>query len=247
VTVAKRPGQGLSLEVGGPFGIELPVSPDNLVLRAAHALAAANDLTPDVVIRLEKHLPVASGIGGGSGDAAATLRLLSRLWDIPIPAELALSLGADVPVCLTAPLPRLMAGIGDQLGPSPRMPEFWIVLANPAVAVGTKAVFAAVERRDLPLGPPPPGAGFDSFLRLTDWLARQRNDLQAAASSICPAIVEVLSALGGAPIARMSGSGATCFALHASEATAVAQAESLRRTYPDWWIAAAPVAATPAR
>ena len=233
-------GQGLSLRIDGPFGDGLSVEPDNLVLRAARALAQAHGLESDAALRLEKHLPLASGIGGGSSDAAAALRLLSRLWGVAIPDGLALSLGADVPVCLTAPDPRLMAGIGEQLSPAPPMPDFWMVLVNPGVTVATGAVFAAVESRENPPGPlPPPLAGFDA---LTGWLSRQRNDLQPAATSICPAIAEVLAALGGAPLARMSGSGATCFALHAREADAEAQAERLRRSRPDWWVVAAPVA-----
>ena len=238
-------GQGLSLRIDGPFGDGLSAEPDNLVLRAARALAKAHGLEPDAALRLEKHLPLASGIGGGSSDAAAALRLLSRLWGVAIPDGLALSLGADVPVCLTAPEPRLMAGIGEQLSPAPLMPELWMVLVNPGAAVATGAVFAAVESRENPPGPlPPPLADFDA---LTGWLSQQRNDLQPAATSICPAIAEVLAALGsaesgGAALARMSGSGATCFALHRREADAEAQAERLRRSRPDWWVVAAPVA-----
>ncbi len=241
------PGQGLSLEIGGPFGAGLTAEPDNLVLRAARALAEAHGLAPVAALRLEQHLPVASGIGGGSSDAAAALRLLARLWDVAIPDGLALSLGADVPVCLGAPEPRCMAGIGERLSPAPPMPGFWMVLVNPGAAIATGAVFAAVEQRAMPPGPPPPSlADFDA---LTDWLSRQRNDLQPAAVSICPPIAEVLAALGsaesgGAPLARMSGSGATCFALHAGEAGAEAQAERLRRSRPGWWVVAAPV--TPA-
>ncbi len=232
-------GQGLSLHIDGPFGDGLSVEPDNLVLRAARSLARAHGLVPDAALRLDKHLPVASGVGGGSSDAAAALRLLSRLWGVAIPGGLAASLGADVPVCLGAPEPRCMAGIGEQLSPAPPMPEFWIVLVNPGAAVATGAVFAAVERRDNPPGPPPPP--LTDFAALTGWLARQRNDLQPAAVSICPAIAEVLAALGDAPLARMSGSGATCFALHGREADAEAQAERLRRSRPDWWVEAAPV------
>ncbi|MHA1527958.1 MAG: 4-(cytidine 5'-diphospho)-2-C-methyl-D-erythritol kinase [Alphaproteobacteria bacterium] len=234
------PGQGLSLEIGGPFGAGLAAESDNLVLRAARALAGAHGVAPDAALRLEKHLPVASGIGGGSSDAAAALRLLSRLWGVAIPDGLALGLGADVPVCLGAPLPRCMAGIGELLAPAPAMPEFWMVLANPQVAVATGAVFAAVEQRENPSGPPPPP--LPDFAALTGWLARQRNDLQPAAVSACPAIAEVLAALDDAPLVRMSGSGATCFALHGGEADAVAQAERLRRSRPGWWVVAAPVA-----
>ena len=238
LTAAPGPGQGLSLQIGGPFGAGLVADPGNLVLRAARALAEAHGLAPDAALRLDKHLPVASGVGGGSSDAAAALRLLSRLWGVAIPDRLAVSLGADVPVCLGAPEPRLMAGIGERLAPAPHMPEFWMVLVNPGVAVATGAVFAAVGQRDSPPGPPPP---LTDFAALTGWLAHQRNDLQAAAVALCPAIAEVLAALGDAPLARMSGSGATCFALHGGEAGAVAQADRLRRSRPDWWVEAASV------
>ena len=243
LTVA--PGRGLSLEIDGPFGAGLTLEPDNLILRAGRALATAHGLAPNAALRLEKHLPVSSGIGGGSSDAAAALRLLSRRWCVEIPEGLALTLGADVPVCLSAPAPRLMAGIGERLSPPPPMPEFWMVLVNPGVAVATGEVFAALEKRDNPPGPPPPS--LSTFDSLTDWLLRQRNDMQPAAVSICPVIAEVLAALGDAPVARMSGSGATCFALHESEAKAMAQADRLRRTQHTWWVVAAPVAATPAR
>ena len=243
VTVA--PGHGLSLSLGGPFGSALGNDPDNLVLRAARALAEAHGRAADAVLTLEKHLPVASGIGGGSSDAAAALRLLSRLWQVSVPDGLALTLGADVPVCLGAPRPQFMAGIGEKLAPAPVLPRFWMVLANPGAAVATAAVFAAVERRDNP--PAPPLGGVASFTDLVGWLGQRRNDLQAAAISVCPVIADVLAALADAPLARMSGSGATCFALHQTEAAATAQAERLRRGRPDWWIAAAEVPARPVR
>jgi 4-diphosphocytidyl-2-C-methyl-D-erythritol kinase len=207
-------GQGLSLRIDGPFGAGLAADPDNLVLRAARALAKAHAMPPNAALRLEKHLPIASGIGGGSSDAAGALRLLSRLWGVDVPEELALSLGADVPVCLAAPQPRLMAGIGEHLSPAPPMPDFWMVLANPGVAVATGAVFAAVNQRDNPSAPPMPS--LTGFAALIDWLAQQRNDLQPAAISACPAIAEVLAALSDAPLARMSGSGATPPALRSS-------------------------------
>ncbi len=167
--LSATPGQGLSLQIGGPFGGGLTADPDNLVLRAARALAEAHGLAPVAALRLEKHLPVASGIGGGSSDAAAALRLLSRLWGVAIPDRLAVRLGADVPVCLGAPESRLMAGIGEQLSPAPPMPGFWMVLANPDVAVATGAVFAAVEQGENPPGPPPPPLA--DFAALTGWLA----------------------------------------------------------------------------
>lgn len=238
--LAARPAAGLSLALAGPFANALAAEPDNLVLRAARALAAARESAPDVALTLEKTLPPASGIGGGSSDAAATLRLLARLWDVVVPADLAPALGADVPVCFAAPEPRFMTGIGERLVLAPPLPGFWMVLANPGIAVPTAAAFAALSRCDNPPAIPPPTlAGFDGLI---DWLRAQRNDLEAPARSLCPAVDEVLEALRGAPLARMSGSGATCFALHASEAQAQAQAARLRRARPGWWIATAPVA-----
>jgi len=240
--LSAEPGPGLSLTVSGPFADQVGAGGDNLVLRAAEALAAR---VPGrgAALHLDKRLPVASGIGGGSADAAATLRLLSRLWGVPVPEGLAPSLGADVPVCL-AGRAALMEGIGERLSPAPRVPGIWMVLVNPMVAVPTARVFAALERRAGPPGPPAPGGGFPAFAPFVDWLAAQRNDLEGAAVACCPAIGTVLEALAPAPLARMSGSGATCFALWPDEARALADAERLSRSRPDWWVAAAPVPAT---
>jgi 4-diphosphocytidyl-2-C-methyl-D-erythritol kinase len=238
-----RPAAALTLSLHGPFAGAIEAGEENLVLRAARALAAAHALRPAAALTLEKRLPPAAGIGGGSADAAAALRLLARLWDVPVPDALPLSLGADVPVCLAAPEPRFMAGIGERLAPPPPLPGFWMVLANPRVEVPTPAVFAALARRDNPPAPPPPPLA--DFRALTGWLAGQRNDLEPAACALCPAIREVLAALADAPLARMSGSGATCFALHASGAEAHRQAGRLARARPGWWVAAAPVAAWP--
>lgn len=238
-TVSVSAGEGLSLEIAGPFASGLTPA-DNLVLRAAAALAARHDITANAALRLEKALPVASGIGGGSSDAAAALRVLSGHWDVKVPAGLALDLGADVPVCLAAPAPRMMSGIGEVLGPAPALPECWLVLVNPGVEVPTGAVFAGVADRHPPPGPPLPAGGIARFDALRDWLAVQRNDLQAPALAVCPAIGTVLAALLDAPLARMSGSGATCFALLPDRASAQALGESVRRQS-DWWVAAAPV------
>ncbi len=237
-----RPAPGLSLEVSGPFAGALTPAPDNnLVLRAARALAGRQGVRDGAALHLVKALPVASGIGGGSSDAAAALALLSRLWDVPVPDDLALSLGADVPVCRAAPRPMRMQGIGERLTPAPPLPACWLVLVNPGVAVPTGAVFAGVSDRNPPAPPPLPEAGFAGFDEFAGWLATQRNDLQAPAVAICPQVGEVLDALAGAPLARMSGSGATCFALCATEASADALAARLRRARPGWWVAAAAV------
>lgn len=233
---------GLSLTIGGPFGDMLPADADNLVLHAAMALAAQAGRPARAALRLEKVLPVASGIGGGSADAAAALRMLSRRWGCAIELQTALALGADVPVCLSD-RPQLMGGIGDRLTGGPNLPPFWVVLVNPLVTVSTRSVFAAVEERHNPPGPPAPEAGFETFEAMIDWLRQQRNDLEAAAIRCCAPISDVLAALSGAPLARMSGSGATCFALYPDRSTALTVAERIRLARPGWWVTAAPVGA----
>ena len=238
-----EPAPTLSLTICGPFADGLSSGADNLVLRAAAALAGHHGIAAGAALRLTKNLPLASGIGGGSSDAAAALRLLSRLWGVAVPEGLALSLGADVPVCCAAPRPMRMQGIGERLSPAPRLPSFWLVLANPLVAVPTGAVFAGIKDCSPPPAPPAPKVGFDRFDPFVGWLAQQRNDLQASAAALCPAIGEVLAALSGAPVARMSGSGATCFAVLEKEDQAIALADRLRPR--GWWVAAAPVGAAP--
>ena len=222
----------LSLTITGPQAEGLSNEPDNLVLRAARGLGPAS-----AALTLEKHLPVASGIGGGSSDAAAALRLLSRMWERQIPDNLPLALGADVPVCLRAPEPMRMQGIGEVLTPVPELPRCGMILVNPRVEVSTGAVFKGVADRNPPAGPPWPDVfeDFDGFVR---WLKLNRNDLQPSAEAICPPVTQVLTSLSDAPLARMSGSGATCFALYPSVAAAEAKATELRSAYPDWWIAA---------
>jgi 4-diphosphocytidyl-2-C-methyl-D-erythritol kinase len=234
-----------SLSLGGPFGIDLGAGADNLVMRAAEALAAATGQDAGAALRLEKRLPVASGIGGGSADAAATIRLLLRLWgrtpDAAALDRLALGLGADVPVCL-ASAPALMGGIGERLAPAPPFPAFWMVLANPMRPLSTAEVFGALVRRDNPPGPAAP-ARFADLGALVSWLARQRNDLEEPARRLAPAVGATLSALRWAPacrLARMSGSGATCFGIFGGEAEAVEAAAAIRAREPGWWV-------TPAR
>lgn len=157
-----------------------------------------------------------------------------------MPEGLALRLGADVPVCLD-PRPQFMAGVGEVLSPAPPLPPAWIVLVNPMVGVSTAAVFGALAVRDGPPAPPPPPlTGFDT---LTDWLGTCRNDLEATAARLCPPISAVLRALAPAPLARMSGSGATCFALVPGVVEAEALSDRIRRAEPGWWVAAAPIGA----
>jgi 4-diphosphocytidyl-2-C-methyl-D-erythritol kinase len=235
--VSAEPATGLSLTIGGPFAPALSVEPDNLVLRAARALADAGGIRADAALHLDKHLPVASGIGGGSSDAAAALRVLARLWslDLPHAALLALAqrLGADVPVCLD-PRPRCMAGIGEILSPAPTIPSCGIVLVNPGRAVATQAVFRA-RTGTFTSAPKLPDAWPDAAA-MAAGLAASANDLQASAVLVCPSIGEVLTALSAAPgclLARMSGSGATCFGLFASADLAEQAAIALAR--PGWW------------
>ncbi|OYV33349.1 MAG: 4-(cytidine 5'-diphospho)-2-C-methyl-D-erythritol kinase, partial [Rhodospirillales bacterium 20-64-7] len=211
------PAEALTLRVTGPFAGGLQGEQDNLILRAARRLK------PDgtAAITLEKRLPVASGIGGGSADAAAALRLLAGLWGLDAPdAGMALALGADVPVCL-ASRPVRMQGIGEILQPAPGLPAFGMVLVNPGVAVPTPAVFKARQGGYGPVADLP-AAWPDASATARD-LARFGNDLQPAAIGLQPVIAEVLAALAvlpGALLSRMSGSGATCFALFETAAAA---------------------------
>lgn len=233
--VTAAPAERLSLTVTGPQGAGLSGN-DNLVLRAARCLGL------DAALALEKHLPVASGIGGGSADAAATLRVLSAMSGVALPnAAAVLALGADVPVCL-AGVPVRMQGVGEVLTALPALPECYVVLVNPGVGVATPAVFKALPRKDNPAMSAMPACG--SALELAAWLAGQRNDLEAPAIGLAPVIADVKAALEARPgclLARMSGSGATCFGLFASEDLAKAAAEALREDAPAWWVAAAPV------
>jgi len=247
-TVTAEPSGMLSLSLDGPFGDLLEVSEDNLVLRAALALQdvahARTGRRPGAALLLTKRLPLASGIGGGSADAAATLRVLSRLWDLPLSEDeriaLALRLGADVPVCLDSRT-RMMAGIGDRLTPAPALPPVWIVLANPGRGLETRGMFAARGEAAF-TSPMTVPASFASPHDLTDWLAREtRNDLEGVARNAMPEIGEMesaLCALPGALHAGMSGSGATCFALFADNAAAVEGARTLRDAHGGWWVEA---------
>ncbi len=233
-----EPAAGLSLVLAGPFGAALAADADNLVLRAARALAEAAGVAAGAHMVLDKRLPVASGIGGGSADAAAALRLLGRLWGVDLPADalhrLALTLGADVPVCLAAG-PARMGGVGEVLAAAPRLPPFGMVLLNPGGAVATPAVFRA---RTGPFSPPAVlPAGWADAAALAADLAALGNDLQAPATALHPPIAAALAALEAAPgrlLARMSGSGATCFALFADAPAAAAAAAALAR--PGWWV-----------
>ncbi len=244
-SVLLRPAADLSLAVEGPFADAVPTGPDNLVLAAAGALARAAGIERGAAITLIKRLPAGAGMGGGSADAAATLRGLFRLWDVAAAdadlAEIAASLGADVPMCLAGKA-AFAGGIGGDLTPAPPLPAVWLVLVNPGIPLATPAVFAARA------GDFSTAARFDEAAAdtaaLAAMLASRRNDLTAAATSQVPLIADVLAALDatpGAKLARMTGSGATCFALFADADGATRAAQDLARRHPDWWCQAAPL------
>lgn len=233
VTVADAPE--LSLSVTGPEAGLVPAGPENLALAAARLAGETR-----AALRLDKRLPVASGLGGGSSDAAAVLRALARLRGAPLAgAARALLLGADLPVCLD-PRPRRMSGTGEVLSSPLTLPPAWLVLVNPRIALATPAVFAALDGA---FGPPMPKAlpGFADAATLAAFLRTGRNDLQAPAIRLAPAIAEVLAALGAQPgclLARMSGSGATCFGLFPGLAGAGDAAAAILRARPGWWVEA---------
>lgn len=232
--ISARLAERLSLTVCGPQARGVPTGDDNLVLRAARLLCPQGG----AALMLDKHLPVASGIGGGSADAAAALRLLARLWQVALPEPAALlSLGADLPVCL-GQVPVRMQGIGERLSPLPPVPPLWVVMANPGVATPTPAIYKALtNKRNPPL--PEQMPRFASAAGLARWLAAQRNDLQPVAERMEPAIASVVAALagqGGCLLARMSGSGATCFGLFDRADHAIAAAAALHHAKPHWWV-----------
>ena len=218
-------GDGLTLQVSGPFAATLTPGEDNLVLRAARALKERFAVTAGAALTLDKRLPVAAGLGGGSADAAAALRLLSRWWRLDPGEEdllaLAAPLGADVPACVASRSARGEAR-GDRLEPwaDARVAGAPVLLVNPGVPLSTPAVFRDWDGEDSgPLGA----------------LEASRNDLEPAATALVPEVADALEALEGARIARMSGSGATCFGLYFSEAERDAAAARIRAARPLWW------------
>lgn len=233
--VFAQPARGLSLVVAGPEGAGLQADADNLVLRAARMMDAT-----DVALVLDKCLPVASGIGGGSADAAATLRLLHRMTGVDLPPmSQILRLGADVPVCL-AGRPARMTGIGEIVTPLPILPPLACVLVNPRLPVPTPQVFSALQSRDNPALADPPPRVFASAESLCAWLdAHSRNDLVTPAREVAPILSDVQSALATTQdclLARMSGSGGTHFGLYATLEAATKAAATLRAQHPFWWV-----------
>jgi 4-diphosphocytidyl-2-C-methyl-D-erythritol kinase len=242
-------GPSLDLTVSGPTAGQSGAVADNLVLRAAKALA---DKVPGLTVgrfALTKELPAGAGLGGGSADAAAALRLLADAngldLDDPRLVAVARATGADVPVCLD-PRPRVMRGIGDILSAPLALPKLGIIIVHPGIAMPTPPVFKALrlapgERRaaGAALGPPP-----DEREALLAWLAGERNDLEPPAFGIAPAIKDVIRAIAALPgcrLARMSGSGSACFGLFDTEAVAAAAVRGLAEAHPGWWARASSI------
>ncbi|MEM9578475.1 MAG: 4-(cytidine 5'-diphospho)-2-C-methyl-D-erythritol kinase [Pseudomonadota bacterium] len=225
-----RRADRLTLSVTGPRAAGVPTDHQNLVMRAAALLGVTAEIT------LEKHLPAAAGIGGGSSDAAATLRALATLYGVPVPNDATLTaLGADVPVCMRNAVVR-MQGIGDELEAVAEPPDWPMILVNPGVEVPTGPVFAGLQQKE---NPPMEGVWPGQRAAQVDWLLRQRNDLQTPAIATQPVIGEVLAELTrseGCLLARMSGSGATCFAIMADQMARDAAVTAFRVTHPDWWV-----------
>ena len=239
-----------SLAVTGRFAAALgdTASDDNLVMRAARLLHHEAGLPSGcgTAIHLEKRLPVAAGLGGGSADAAAALRGLCALWDISPGdddlARMAIFLGADVPACL-ARRPVFVGGIGESLHSAPTLPETHVALVNPGVALSTASVFAELEvdrpARDGRFTEAPGDAAHFAAL-----LATHANDLEEVAKTLCPAVGEVLTILGRVPaclLARMSGRGATCFGLFDTATAAAAAVRTIAEQQPAWWSVSAPL------
>ena len=236
-----EPAPQVSLTIEGPFAAGLSGEGDNLVLRAARALAAEAGTLAGANLTLTKNLPVASGIGGGSADAAATLRALKALWHVEVADEalldIAATLGSDVPVCVPSRA-AWMEGRGEILTPV-AVPHMAMLLVNPGVAVPTREVFGALQNRS-GVAMALPSGGFGNADALLAFLGRTRNDLEEPARRIQPVISEVLDRLADQPdvlLARMSGSGATCFALFANDTACTQAAMALQDARPGWWVA----------
>lgn len=242
-TLTFEPSASVSMTNQGPFGEGLPASADNLVIKAALQLRERTGLSDGVHITLTKRLPVASGIGGGSADAAAAIKGLVRFWNLH-PGHhglsgLALGLGADVPICLFGNA-AYMGGIGEQIDPLPALPETPLVLVNPGIGVSTPAIFKARS------GAFSQTSRFEEEPATSEDLvhllkAGRRNDLTEPAVALQPVIGDVLDAIADTDnclLARMSGSGATCFGLYTKPAEARAAAERLQGAHPGWWVQA---------
>lgn len=243
--ITARSAAGLSLGASGPFGAAVPLDASNLVLRAAELMLGEarrhGRRVAGAAIQLEKRLPVAAGIGGGSSDAAATCRALSALWGVPVPGpeRLVAALGADVPVCMAPEGPQRMEGVGEKVSPVAPLPPLNLLLVNPGFGLNTADIFRhlADKRQPAMAGLPEPGSGLQ---QLVEWLTWQRNDLQDAAVALAPEIgvvLEEIASMEGCLLARMSGSGATCFGIFSDPEARDRAAGVLRGENEAWWVA----------
>ena len=239
--VAITPAEKLSLTLSGPFASHAPGDPSDLAWRAADAFFRNAGLPQRAAVRIEKNIPAGAGLGGGSADAAAVLLGLNRISGIPLSARelaaIALSLGADVPMCLVGHALRAR-GIGEIIDPVENWPALPLLLVWPGQPVSTPACFGALATRDNPALPELPGA--KTVADAARWLGGCRNDLEASAVGLQPAVGDVLAALrgtGGCLLARMSGSGSACFGLYTSLSAAEGAAGAVAAGYPDWWVA----------
>ena len=230
----------------GPFGNNVPLDESNLVVRTAKLLQEKYNIKNGARINLEKNLPPSSGMGGGSADAAAAMRALGEIWNIDFSKDnkvelysvMASRIGADVPVCFNGKN-VFMGGIGEKLDPAPILPSCWLLLVNPNIPVSTPAVFSVRKGAFSELG------RFDispsNANELADILSLRNNDLSTGAQEIEPEIANVISALQkleGVLLARMSGSGATCFAIYSNEQSALMGAQKIANENPEWWVRA---------
>lgn len=236
----------LTLAIDGPFGAGLDAGPSNLVLRAARGLRDLAGISEGAAIHLQKNLPIASGIGGGSADAAATLLSLVDLWQVKPDRvalyALAVSLGADVPVCLDGH-PSFVGGIGEDIKPAGTLPSAHLLLVNPLVETPTPAVFKARQGgfSEAARWDQPPKSARD----LAAFLAARKNDLTEPAIVVAPVVADVLAAIAATKdclLARLSGSGATCFGVYEDAATAESARQQIKANHPNWWAVAAPIA-----
>lgn len=235
------PSAELTLTIGGPTADGLPADDRNLVLRAAGLLRREAGIEAGAALRLDKEIPLAAGLGGGSADAAAALRGLRRLWGVALDddrlRELGQRLGADLPVCVYG-RPARMRGIGERLDPVRGLPDLPILLVNPGRPLPTAEVFRGLAGAFRQAGRPPLKAR-PSLVQLAVWLAESRNDLEPPARRLAPeigSVLDALAALSGCLLARMSGSGATCFGLFGDRGELETGALLLRRRHPGWWI-----------
>ena len=223
-----------TFKVTGPYSLGIPLDDSNLVVQAAKFMAQKHSKSLDCKIVLEKNLPIASGIGGGSSDAAAVVKALSQYWSVPVPnVDELMALGADIPVCMASGL-SLMEGAGEDVTQLSAAPNWGVVLVNPNVGVSTPAVFDALNSKQNP-------SMQDVAANCVDiaWLGDQRNDLEPPAIAMVPEVATVIEAISAAPqcrVARMSGSGATCFGLFTDIKYADEAASHLQQAHPDWWV-----------